>query len=49
MRMRTFHDHLHVIDKTIDDVKSLSNGYLGLLEGESIQTLKDRFNVFFSQ
>jgi hypothetical protein len=47
--MRTFHDDLHVIDQTIDDVQGLSNGHLGLLEGESIEPLEDRFNVFFSE
>jgi hypothetical protein len=47
--MRTFHDDFHVIDQTIDDVESLSNGLLGLLKGESIEPLEDRFNVFFSE
>jgi len=34
--MRTFHYSLHAIDQTMNDIESLGNGQLGLLEGESI-------------
>jgi hypothetical protein len=47
--MRTLHYDLHVVDQTMDDIKSLGNGYLGLLEGESIQSREDRINVLLPQ
>ena len=37
---RTFQYYLHVIDQTIDNVKSLRNGHLRLLESESIESLQ---------
>jgi len=39
--MRTFHHHLHVIDQTIYHIERLGSSHPGLLEGESIETLKD--------
>jgi hypothetical protein len=33
----------------MDNIKSLGNGYLGLLKGESIESLKDGFNVLLAQ
>jgi len=47
--MRTFHHHLHVIDQTIYYIEHLGSSHPGLLEGESIKTLKNRFDVFLSQ
>jgi hypothetical protein len=47
--IRTFHYDLHVVHQTMDNVKGLDNSYLGLLEGESIQSLEHRFNVVFTQ
>ena len=35
--MRTFHYYLHVIDQAVDNIKSLGNGRLRLLDGESIE------------
>ena len=46
--MRTFHHHLHVIDQTIYYVECLGSSDPGLLDGESIETLKNQFNVFLS-
>ena len=36
-KMRTFHYYLHVIDQAVDNIKSLGNGRLRLLDGESIE------------
>jgi len=47
--MRTFHYRLHVVDQAINSIESLSNGQLGLLERQSIQTLKNCFNVLLPQ
>jgi hypothetical protein len=47
--MRTFHDGLQVIDQAIHNFESLSNSILRLLEGESIEPLKDLLDFFFSQ
>jgi hypothetical protein len=46
--IRTFHHHLHAFDQTVDDVESLGNGCLRLLEGESIESLEDNIDFFFS-
>jgi len=46
--MRTFHHDLHVIDQTIYYIERLGSSQLGLLEGESIEALKNRFDVFLS-
>jgi len=46
--MRTFHHDLHFINQIIHNVKSLSDGCLRLLVGESIKSLEDTFNFFFS-
>jgi hypothetical protein len=45
----TFHHHLHVIDQTMYYTERLGSSDLGFLEGEAIETLKNRFNLFFSQ
>ena len=47
--MCTFHYDLHIVDQTINNVKGLGNGQLGLLESESVQSLKGRFYVLFAQ
>jgi len=46
--MLTFHHHFHGIDKTIYYIERLGRSHLGLLEGEPIETLKNRFDVFLS-
>ena len=46
--MRTFHHDLDFINQTMHNVKSLSDGCLGFLVGESIESLKDTFYFFFS-
>jgi hypothetical protein len=46
--MRTFHDSLEVIDQATDDLKSLSDGILRLLKGESIEPLEDLLDFFLS-
>ena len=47
--MRTFHYYFHVIDQTMNYIESLGNGQFGLFEGESIQTLKNCFDVVLPQ
>jgi hypothetical protein len=32
----TIHDHLHILEKTVDHLQSLRGGHLGLLMGEPI-------------
>jgi hypothetical protein len=47
--MRTFHHDFHFFDQIRDNIKSLSNGHLRLLEGESIDALEDGFDLILSQ
>ena len=47
--MRTFHYCLHVIDQAMNHIESLGNGQPGLLEGQSIQSLKDGFDIVLPQ
>jgi hypothetical protein len=47
--MRTFHHDLHLFDQIRDNIKSLSNGHLRLLEGESIEALEDGLYLILSQ
>jgi hypothetical protein len=47
--MRTFHHDLHLFDQIRDNVKSLGNRHLRLLEGESVDTLEDGFDLILSQ
>jgi len=44
--MRTFHHDLHFISQIIYNVKSLSDGCLRLLVGESIESLEDALYFF---
>ena len=46
--MRTFHHRFHVIDQAVYYIERLGSSHLGLLEGEPIETLKNRFDVFLS-
>ena len=46
--VRTFHYYLHATCQAINNVKSLRNGRLRLLERESIEPLQHRFDVLFS-
>jgi len=39
--MRTFHHNLHVIDQTIYYIERLGSSHPGLLDGESIETMKN--------
>ena len=49
LAVRTFHYYLHAIGQATDNVKSLRNSRLRLLERESIKPLQHRFDVFFSK
>jgi hypothetical protein len=37
---RTFHNYLHIADKTMDDAQGLCNSHLSLIPGQSIQSLE---------
>ena len=37
---RTFHNYLHITDKTMNDTQGLCNRYTSLVLGQSIQSLK---------
>ena len=37
---RTFHNYLHITDKTVDDAQGLCNSHPSLVLGQSIQSLK---------
>ena len=37
LAMRTFHYYLHIIDQAVNNVKSLRNGRLRLLESEPVK------------
>ena len=38
---RTFHNYLHVTDKTMDDTQGLCNSRASLVLGQSIQSLEN--------
>jgi hypothetical protein len=38
---RTFHNHLHISDKTMDHTQGLRNNHPSLILGQSIQSLED--------
>jgi hypothetical protein len=42
---RTVHDHLHVIEQTIDDLHGLRCSHPRFLHSESVQSLQHRFNI----
>ena len=45
----TIHDHLYILDKTVDHLQSLDGSHLGLLTGEPIQPLQHHFDVLLSK
>ena len=46
---RTVHDHCDISDQTVNDLESLRNDRAGLLLGESVESLKHRFDFVLSQ
>lgn len=46
--MRTFHYYLNVFRQTVQHIKGQRNSCLRLLEGESIESLKNRFDFLFT-
>ena len=48
MRFLTVHDHPHILDETVDDLKSLSCGSPSLILRESVESLQNRLNVLIS-
>jgi hypothetical protein len=47
-RVHTIHDHLHVLEQTIDDLHGLCCSHPRFLRGESVQSLQHRFNILLS-
>ena len=45
----TIHYHLHILDKTVNDLEGLCCGYPSLILGESIQSLEHRLYVLLSK
>jgi hypothetical protein len=39
--VHTFHHDFHVVDQTVYYIERLGNSHLGLLEGKSIEALKN--------
>jgi anti-sigma regulatory factor (Ser/Thr protein kinase) len=45
----TVHDHLHIIQKTMNDGEGLRHGHAGLFLCESVQSLEYRLDLAVSQ
>ena len=45
----TVHDHLHIVQKTVNDSKGMRHGHAGLFLGESVQSLEYRLDLAVSQ
>jgi hypothetical protein len=46
---RTFHNHLHIIDKTMDYTQGLRSSHPSLLLGQSVQPLDGCFDLTVTQ
>jgi hypothetical protein len=49
VRLRTIHDHAHILDEAVDALESLSSGSPNLVLRESVQPLQHRFDVLPSE
>ena len=47
--LRTFHNQLYIADKTMNDTQCLRNGHPRLVLGQSIQSLKNCFDLALPQ
>jgi hypothetical protein len=45
----TIHNHAHIPDETVDDLKSLSRGSPSHILCESVQSVQDRLNILLSE
>jgi hypothetical protein len=45
----TVHNHAHILDETVNDLKSLSRGSPSDILCESVQSLQDRLNILLSK
>jgi len=45
----TVHDHVHILDKTVDDLQSLTCSSPSLIVGKSIQSLEDSLDFLLSK
>ena len=45
VHLLTFHDHSHTLDETVDNIKNLSCCDTSLVLRESVNPLKDSFNI----
>ena len=45
----TVHDHLHIVQQTVNDSKGMRHGHAGLFLCESVQSLEYRLDLAVSQ
>ena len=45
----TFHDHPHILEETVDNLKRLRCRRPGLVLGQSVQPLKNRIDIILSE
>jgi hypothetical protein len=45
IRLLTFQDHAHIVDKTVDNLESVNRGTADLVLCESVKPLQDRLNA----
>ena len=49
MHLLTIHEHVDILDETVDNLESLSGCRPSLVLGESVQPLQDRLDVLLSE
>ena len=49
MHLLTIHDHAHILDETVNDLKCLTCGSPSLILRESVQPLQDGLDVILSE
>ena len=47
--LRTFHNHLHISHKTMNDTQGLRHGHPRLVLGQSVQSLENRLDLALPQ
>ena len=45
----TVHDHLHIVQKTVNDGEGLGHGHASFFLGESVESLEYRLDLAISQ
>ncbi len=49
VRLLTVHDHVHILDETIDDFENLHGGHVSLILRESVQPLQYHLDFLLSK